>query len=113
MPKTPSSLYVHNARPVTSQQIQSSTRTGRTVLSYISADVFVEPPAQVEYAGNDYYPMDFDDTTPDEMSIDHINGNQANESNVIPGTGVIIVLAAKRYHNSVCLCLRVRHKFIY
>jgi len=112
MPKASSSLYVHNAQPVTSQQIQSSTQTGCTVLSYISADVFVQPLAQVEYAGNDYYPMDFDDTTPDEIPIDHINRNQANKSNVIPGTGITIVPAAKRYHNSVCLCLHVCHKFI-
>jgi hypothetical protein len=108
MPKVlPVSLYVHNARPATSRQIQSSTRTGRTVLSYISADVFVQPPAQVEYAGNDYYPMDFDDTAPDKMSTDHINGDQANESNIIPGTGVTIVPPAKRYHNSVRVCICV------
>ena len=116
MPKVPSlSLYNHNARPATSRQIQSSTsRTGRTVLSYISTNVFVQPPAQVEYTGNhDYYAMDFDDaTTPDDMETDDVNGDQANESNVVPGTGVTIVPAAKRYQNSVRTRFCIRQYFI-
>jgi len=104
MPKVPSqSLYNHNARPATARQLgTSTTRTGGTILSYISSNVFVNPPPPVGHKDM-YYAIDFDDLPgPDNIIPDGpMEEEETGQSTVITGTNIQVVPLAKRYHNSV------------
>jgi len=104
MPKAPSqSLYNHNARPATAQQLgTSTTRTGGTILSYISSNVFVNPPPLVGHKDM-YYAINFDDMPgPDNIIPDDpMEEEETGQSTVITGTNIQVVPPAKRYHNSV------------
>jgi len=65
MPKAqPLTFYNHGARPAAARQLQASTTTaGHTILSYISTNVFVNPPAQVGHTHPEFYTVDFDDAS--------------------------------------------------
>jgi len=102
MPKDPSqSFYNHNARPATSRQLgTSTTRTGGTILSYISSNVFVNPPPLIGHK-DVYYAIDFDDLPGlDNIPDDPMEEEETEQSTVITGTNIQVV-PAKRYHNSV------------
>jgi hypothetical protein len=106
MPKAAShTFYNHNARPATGRQLQASTTTsGSTILSYISTNVFVNPPNQGPHPHSEFYAMDFDDTSAQVDTTDDLtNEDEADVPTVIPGTGITVVPPAKRYHNSVSI----------
>jgi hypothetical protein len=105
MPKAqPLTFYNHGARPAAARQLQASTTTaGHTILSYISTNVFVNPPAQVGHTHPEFYTVDFDDASAqvDTTMEDSTNVDDADALTVIEGTGITIIPRAKRYHNSV------------
>ena len=110
MPKVQPTFYNHDARPAATWQLQASTSTaGRTVLSHISTNIFVNPPAQVGHTHPEFYAMDFDVSAQADTTMeDRTNEDDADAPTVIEGTGITVVPRAKRYHNSV----RVVHSFM-
>jgi hypothetical protein len=110
MPKAlPATFWNHNARPAVARQLQMSNLCrGRSIMLYISTDVFVNPPVQVGRADNiEFYPMDFDDTNLADgtgMDNNQLDDPADDRPTVIAGTGVIVMPPAKRYHNSVRFC---------
>jgi hypothetical protein len=84
----------------------STTPAGRTILSYVASNVFVDPPPQVGHK-HAYYAVDFDDApASDNITLDNpLEEEELGESTIIAGTNIHVVPPAKRYHNSV----RVAH----
>jgi hypothetical protein len=103
MPKAPSALYNHNVRLATACQLNiSSGASGRTTLSFPSAQVQVEPPPAVDHQ-HDYYTVDL----AMDIDEDHIPGDPDTPCSdstieVAPGVRVVTKPKAKRYINSVC-----------
>ena len=90
-------------QPATARQLgTSTTRTGGTILSYISSNVFVNPPPLVGHKDM-YYAINFDDMPgPDNIILDDLmEEEKTGQSTVITGTNIQVVPPAKRYHNSV------------
>ena len=96
-------FYNHSAQLATAQRLGTSTTAGgHTILPFVSATVFVDPPVQVGHTGNEFYLMNFDNAIPDNCAMDDLlNKEAANKPTIIKGTGVKVV-KAKWYYNSVC-----------
>ena len=98
MPKVQPPFYNHGARPAAAWQLQASTSTaGCTVLSHISTNVFVNPPAQVGHTHPEFYAVDFDVSVQADTAIkDWTNEDDADAPTVIEGTGITVVPRAKK-----------------
>ena len=83
------------------------------ILLYISTDVFVDPPVQVGRTDNEFYSVDFDDTSvADGTGLDDRSDDDSPDDGptMIACTSIVVVPPAKRYHNSVCLCMHMLHQ---
>lgn len=104
MPKVPSALYNHATRDATARQLNISTSsTGRSLLSWRSSQVPLQPPVPLAQSTSEYYvadDMDIDDEVP-ANPVDEDERPQTIE--VMPGVLVQPKLKAKRYENSVCV----------
>jgi hypothetical protein len=109
MPKVPSALYNHNARLATARQLNiSSSAEGRTILSFPSSQVQLDPtPIEVD-PQHEYYTVDpAMDIDEDHIVGDPDTSNSDSIVEVAPGIRVIAKSKAKRYINSVCAFFRL------